>query len=454
MSTDDPRTLLHDAAAGPVATLDHDELRRRARNRTRTRWSAVAVAVLTVVAGVGALVANLQPPPSLDVVDTPDGGVAPAALLPGLPQFPVTLDLPPAGEVTAVHIGERPVFVVHRDGGEVLVVDAISPHPSATGPPKVVAFCRDPWVFETDDEQTVIETPGVFWDLWVGSPFALDGAWLGGPAPTGLPRYQVLSVDGDTVDLGPPGTAPEREVGPFKDLLGPSSDINARPVSDDPTDCGTEYDQTRSAAQPDDPVAVLWHQPQYPDRWAYPFTSAATRSGENEEVRACEPASLHPTYLPWQEGTEGTGDPVETQSGTEDSPNAFTTWAADPDALRQDDADGDLSYASVAVLHEYEPAGEEFPTIEVRGHRAELVWVGDPGVGQLSLRWQEMPGPCGALAVSLRIWRSPPYLEDVPDQEAYDQADGEEMDRLMGRHQEAIEQEIIKIAESLEDPEG
>lgn len=452
MATDDPRTLLHDAAAGPVAPLDHDGLRRRARTRTRMRWSAVAVAVLTVVAGVGTVVANLGAAPSVDVVDAPPGTVDPAALLPGLPQFPVTLDLPPAGEVAAVHIGERPVFVVHRDGGEVLVLDAISPHQSNTELPKVVAFCRDPWIFETEDERTVIETPGVFRDLWQGSLFALDGAWLGGPAPTGLPSYQVLSIDGDTVDLGPPGPAPGREVGPFEDVLGPRADINARSVA--AGDCGTEYDQTRSTAQPDDPMAVLWHEPQYPDRWVYPFTAAATRFGEKEEGRACEPTSLHPTYLPWQEGTEGTGDPVEMRSGTEDSPNAFTTWAADPDALGRDDADGDLSYASVVVLHEYEPAGEEFPSVEVRGHRAELVWVGDPGIGPLSLRWRETPGPCGARAVSLRIWRSPAYLEDVPDQEAFDQADGEEIDRLMDRHQEAIEQEIIKIAESLEDPEG
>lgn len=271
MPTDGPRTLLHDAAAGPVAKLDHAQLRRRARNRTRTRWSASAIAVVAAVAGVGVLVATLAAPSTVDVADTPAGTAAPADSLPGVPEFPVTLDLPPAGEVAAVHVGERPVFVVHRDDGEVLVIDAISPHRSNTELPKVIAFCRDPWIFETRDGQTAIQTAGTFWDLWHGSSFALDGAWLGGPAPTGVPRYQVQSVDDHTVAIGPPSPAPDRETGPFEGLLGPRNNTNGRPVADGSTDCGTKHDQTRSAAQPDDQTDVLWHQPQHPDLWLYPF---------------------------------------------------------------------------------------------------------------------------------------------------------------------------------------
>ena len=94
MPTDGPRTLLHDAAAGPVAKLDHDQLRRRARKRTRTRWSAVAIAVMAAIAGVGTLAGTLVSPSTVDVVDAPTGAIAPAEL-PGMPEFPVTLDLPP-----------------------------------------------------------------------------------------------------------------------------------------------------------------------------------------------------------------------------------------------------------------------------------------------------------------------------------------------------------------------
>lgn len=275
MPTDDPRTLLHDAAAGPVAPLDHDELRRRARGRSRSRWAAGGVAVLAAIVGVGGLVADLQGPLTLDVVDTPGGTVVPADPLPGLPEFPVTLDLPPVGEVAAVHAGERPVFVAHLDTGDVLVVDAISPHDGSSELPKVVAFCRDPWVFETEDGQTVVNAPGEFSDLWHGSLFAIDGSWLGGPAPTGLPTYEVRSVGDNTVEVGPPGPAPNRVDGPFTDVLGPRDTINGRRVSGGDSDCSTTYDQTRDAGPPADETAVLWHESQHPDRWLYPFEGTA-----------------------------------------------------------------------------------------------------------------------------------------------------------------------------------
>jgi hypothetical protein len=270
MSTDGPRTLLHDAAAGPVAQLDHDDLRRRARGRTRSKWAAAGVAVLAAVVGVGGLIANLQAPPVVDVVDTPGGTVAPAAALPGLPEFPVTLDLPARGEVAAVHVGERPVFVVHLEGGEVLVIDAISPH-SSTELPKVVAFCRDPWTFLTPDGEDVVETPGTFGDLWHGSLFALDGAWLGGPAPTGLPRYPVLSTTNGTVEIGAPTAAPDRAVGPFEDRLGPEVH-DARPGDSTPG-CTTVFDQSRSDSPAGDPTELVWHEPQHADRWLYPFNA-------------------------------------------------------------------------------------------------------------------------------------------------------------------------------------
>lgn len=273
MSLDDPRTVLHDAAAGPVATLDHDELRRRAHGRNRAAWAAAGVAVLAVVVGVGGLIANLQAPRTVEVADTPGGSVAPTRPLPGLPAFPVTLDLPPAGEVAAVHVGERPVFVAHLEGGEVLVVDAVSPHVTDPDLPKVVAFCRDPLTFRTPDGDVVVETPGMFSDLWHGSRFALDGAYLGGPAPTGLPRYRVLSSSPGVVEIGPPDAAPDRALGPFGDRLG--REIHTVEPGGTSRGCVDAFDQTRSDSGPADATAVVWHEPEHPDRWLYPFTDTS-----------------------------------------------------------------------------------------------------------------------------------------------------------------------------------
>lgn len=280
MPADDPRTLLHDAVDGPVASLNHDRLRRRARRRTGTRWTTAAVAGLATVAGVATLLVDVAGQQTVDIADTPPAAVAPEGPPFGPAAVPATLDLPPAGEVAAAHAGLRPVFVAHRDNGEVLVLDAISPDRATTELPKVLAFCRDPWIFETEDGSTAVETPGVFRDLWHGSLFALDGSWLGGPAPTGLPRLHVQSVDDDTVTIGLPWPAPEREAGPFEDVLGPRADVDGRPVADG-TDCATTYDQTRDTAPPDDQTAVLWHRPQHPDRWLYPF-EVADEQGQQE----------------------------------------------------------------------------------------------------------------------------------------------------------------------------
>lgn len=283
MPADHPRQLLHEATDGPVAPLDHAQLRRRAHHRTSARRLSAAVLVLVVVAGAGLIVADLVGHPTIDIAENPSASVNPDAALPGLPAFPAMLELPPAGEVAAEHLGERPVFVVHRDDGEVLVVDAISPDPgSYTEHPKVLAFCRQPWTFRTPDERTIVDTTGTFDDLWHGSRFALDGTWLGGPAPTGVPRYEVLSVDADTVEIGPPGPAPGREVGPFQNRLGP--EIHARPIADSTTDCTTEFDQTRSESQPADSARILWHRLEHTDRWAYPFASDGEQASAQDPV--------------------------------------------------------------------------------------------------------------------------------------------------------------------------
>jgi hypothetical protein len=43
------------------------------------------------------------------------------------------------------------------------------------------------------------------------------------------------------------------------------------------------------------------------------------------------------------------------------------------------------------------PLGEDlddFPVTRVRGQPARLVWIGDPGVGEVALTWREGSGSC------------------------------------------------------------
>lgn len=106
---------------------------------------------------------------------------------------PRELALPPAGEVTADWLDGHPVFVVHAEPGEVLVLDAASPHDPQ---PKVLVFCRTSRWFE---------------DLWHGSKFDRRGWWTGGPAPTGMARYEILEQDTGSVVVGDRGAPPARE---------------------------------------------------------------------------------------------------------------------------------------------------------------------------------------------------------------------------------------------------
>lgn len=111
----------------------------------------------------------------------------------------------PAGQTQVLEVGHRagvrpafledgtPVFVVID--GDVLVLDAVSPH-QPNGLRKALVWC-----------------PGSerFVDPWHGSKFTRDGTWLTGPAPTGMARYDARrSPDGDTVELGARLMAPPR----------------------------------------------------------------------------------------------------------------------------------------------------------------------------------------------------------------------------------------------------
>ncbi len=103
--------------------------------------------------------------------------------------------LPPAGEVAAAFVDDRPVFVVHDYDGSVRVLDGVSPHAPDPDRPKLVAWCRSSEAFE---------------DLWHGARFTRDGDWVGGPGPTGLAAYAIVERTDAWVRVEGRGPAPPR----------------------------------------------------------------------------------------------------------------------------------------------------------------------------------------------------------------------------------------------------
>ena len=95
------------------------------------------------------------------------------------------LPVPAVGEVIAAYLADgRPVFITHPAEGDVLVLDAMSPH-APHGANELMAFCP---------------SSGWFEDYYHGSRFNPWGDWTSGPAPTALPAYpSELSSGGETV---------------------------------------------------------------------------------------------------------------------------------------------------------------------------------------------------------------------------------------------------------------
>lgn len=176
--------LLGDALPRDAGAPDLGAIESRVARRRVGRLGG-AVLALTAAVAVTVQVLPLDPPaPMIDQVqDTAPAGTT-------------VLPLPPAGEVTAAHANGRPVFVVHDEDGDVRVLDAISPHPGdGMHGLKVLGYCaRSGW----------------FEDLWHGSKFAGNGAWVGGPAPYGLAEHTVVAITAKTVTIGPMAAAPAR----------------------------------------------------------------------------------------------------------------------------------------------------------------------------------------------------------------------------------------------------
>lgn len=81
-----------------------------------------------------------------------------------------------------------------------------------------------------------------------------------------------------------------------------------------------------------------------------------------------------------------------------DGPNAILTW-------ENDDAEGGSSQ-HVRLVTVWEPLArdyeaEGFARFEVRSQIGYIVWVGDPGVGELTLPWAEGSEPCQTYLLAL-----------------------------------------------------
>jgi hypothetical protein len=112
---------------------------------------------------------------------------------------------------------------------------------------------------------------------------------------------------------------------------------------------------------------------------------------------SCDPATFQPTYLPWLRPGEVVPQPAESRDG----PNVLLTWSAGdrPGWTQEPGASASLVTEFAASL-EGSP-GADFPVVPVRGTTGRVVWVGDPGVGDVMVVWKELPGACGSFSLHL-----------------------------------------------------
>lgn len=157
--------------------------------RIARRVTSMAVVPLLVAAVLGAVTLALR---DLSLPADPD------------PDRAAELAVPASGTVQPAWLPDgSPVFVVNGQDGVVRVLSAVSPH--VTSFAKAVVWCP---------------SSGWFEELQHGSKFASNGAWVGGPAPTGLASHDLTRV-GDRVRVGPARPGPARGALPTHEPTGP-----------------------------------------------------------------------------------------------------------------------------------------------------------------------------------------------------------------------------------------
>lgn len=123
----------------------------------------------------------------------------------------------------------------------------------------------------------------------------------------------------------------------------------------------------------------------------------------NQERIRCDPPPFRPTYLPWLRSTESVPFPDKTRVGRNGTSLSWYAtgrpgWQADPPEITSD------SFVALErtlrprfrVSKDHRP---DYPIVEVRGTKARLTWVGDPGVGGLAVFWSEGASTCDSFAL-------------------------------------------------------
>lgn len=208
--------------------------------------------------------------------------------------------------------------------------------------------------------------------------------------------------------------------------LGAGDDI-ATPVIDAPPPAPVE--EPHEILQPEDPIE---------------------EAVDADAGAVCAAPDLRPTYLPWLKDGEQLPEPTHVHQGSEDEPDGRLVWAEHPDDY-DPTGNSETHTVVIASLADHEPNElPDVPDVEVRGYPAELIWVGDPGIGALGLTWREGPAACQTYAIHLLIMTRP----DVPDfldlERSFTDAEtAEGVDEAMRELEEAITAEMLRIADSL-----
>lgn len=123
----------------------------------------------------------------------------------------------------------------------------------------------------------------------------------------------------------------------------------------------------------------------------------ATSTPQARPAECAEP-EFGPTYLPWEKTSIPEPEMFFGQG------NATAQWVTSPNAKRA---------GRVSLVRAQRPwkDNEEFPGVPVRGTQGRLVWIGDPGVGELSLQWSEGDQTCDHYALYMLI-------QSIPQREA------------------------------------
>ena len=120
---------------------------------------------------------------------------------------------------------------------------------------------------------------------------------------------------------------------------------------------------------------------------------ACNETAEPEATKRieCTEPEFAPTYLPWEKGSIPEPELFFAQG------NATAQWVAPADAK----SPGKVSL--VRAARPWKTYEREFPIVPVRGTEGTLVWIGDPGTGELSLQWSEGDQPCDHYAIYLLL---------------------------------------------------